>query len=82
MVSKFLLGEIEIWELSLALQISANQQALQTVSGTVKKREKREKSYSERVITMAMKLLFGLCYNEILCPGACEVNRDCNTICV
>lgn len=81
MVSKFLLGEIEIWELSLALQISANQQALQTVSGTVKKK-KREKSYSERVITMAMKLLFGLCYNEILCPGACEVNRDCNTICV
>lgn len=40
MVSKFLLGEIEIWELSLALQISANQQALQTVSGTVKKRKK------------------------------------------
>lgn len=40
MVSKFLLGEIEIWELSLALQISANQQALQTVSGTVKKRTK------------------------------------------
>lgn len=78
MVSKFLLGEIEIWELSLALQISANQQALQTVSGTVKKRKK----CSERVITMAMKLLFGLCYNEILCPGACEVNRDCNTICV
>lgn len=47
-----------------------------------KKEKKREKSYSERVITMAMKLLFGLCYNEILCPGACEVNRDCNTICV
>lgn len=47
-----------------------------------KKEKKREKSYSERVITKAMKLLFGLCYNEILCPGACEVNRDCNTICV
>lgn len=43
MVSKFLLGEIEIWELSLALQISANQQALQTVSGTVKKRKKEKK---------------------------------------
>lgn len=43
MVSKFLLGEIEIWELSLSLQISANQQALQTVSGTVKKRKKEKK---------------------------------------
>lgn len=74
MVSKFCMGEIEIWGLSLALQISANQQALQTVSGTVK----RKKSYAERVITMAIKLLFGLWCNEILCPGACEVNRDCN----
>lgn len=40
--------------------------------------KKKKKSYAERVITMAIKLLFGLWYNEIICPGACEVNRDCN----